>query len=105
MVSINQRLANGQPEPQTTEVGAFTLLKGVKDSRQQFRINTAAGIFYLDAEFASRTIACPHTQFAFGWSEFHRVLNQVPKNLLKACRIGFEANMCGRKVRSKFEMF
>ena len=56
-VRLDQRLANCQTEPETTEFCPAALLERVENFRQRGRLNAGAGIGHLDSQLVVGIIA------------------------------------------------
>src|SRR5881394_2549159 len=100
---FDQRLANGETE--TAELGPFALLECVENFRQGLGVDAHTGVGDCHAQLAVAVLS-PDFETAAFRRKFHRILDQVPKNLLKPRRIGLERRLlCGELYYERQVLF
>ena len=95
---FDQRLADGQAETQAAQLRPLALLESIENFRQRLGVDSHPAIGNLHAQLPV-VVRGPDFEPPAFRREFHRVLDQVPKNLLQPGRIGFEANFLGGEIR------
>src|SRR5689334_19553710 len=103
-MGFNQRLADGQPQAQSAEPCPPRLFKGVKNRRQDFCFNSTARVFNHNLELAVQIIAGSNREIAGVRREFDRILNKVPKDLLKPSRVRLEIVFGGIQFSPKHKL-
>src|SRR5437763_17223892 len=104
MMGFDQRFADRQAEPESAELRTIALLESVENLRERFRVDPHPRIRNFDLERAIH-VRGPNFESTAFRGELHGILDQVPKDLLKAGRIGFEPNFVGRKSVRKASRF
>src|SRR5439155_5162081 len=67
--------------------------------------NSHAGIGNFNAQLVARIVSRENRNLAAVRRKFHRVLNQVPKDLLKPRPVGLEVEFFRGQIESKIEVF
>ena len=104
VVRFDERLADGEAEAQTAQLAAGALLERVKNLRQRFRIDPHSGIGNFHPQLVLAVLGPDFEPAAFR-RKLHRVLDQVPKNLLEPGRVGLERSFRGGEIGPEREIF
>ncbi len=107
-MSHHQCTGNSQPQTEpakTVRHRGSTLFKCVKNLGQYCLFNPDPGVAYLNLQFTGHGIAGFNAHFALIRGEFDRVLEQIPKNLLEAGRIGGNRVFAGVEMKRKPQLF
>ena len=86
MVKIDEPFGNCQAEPESAELPAdrtISLLEGPKQGRQSLRFNSDSCVGNFEMKTGLLIIKRADGDFSILRGEFHRVVNQIPKHLLK----------------------
>src|SRR4030095_12850753 len=83
----------------------LALLEGVEDFLNPFRLDAHPRIGNPNINLLRRGVDGFDRDAAFFRSEFHAVLDQVPKDLLQTRRIAFDVRIGGAKTKFHFEIF
>src|SRR3954453_14168492 len=89
---VDQGLGNCQTEAESSKPAGditLSLFKCVKYFPDGFGFNANAGVDNAHLDFVRRRIHSFDANPALFRSELHAVLDQIPENLLQACRIPF----------------
>src|SRR5581483_1757272 len=78
---------NREPKAQSAELCTAALFEGIKNFRQCFRLNSQAAVCNLNVQVALSVVARRENNPPVIWRKFHRIVYQVPKDLLKSRRV------------------
>ena len=81
---FNKGFANRKSETQPTHSRTATLFERVENFRQCFRLNPQAGISDFDTQLSAGIIAGGNNDLAIARCKLHRVVYQIPKDLLQS---------------------
>src|SRR5947207_3615308 len=101
LVLFDQRFADRQPETQTTELRSVTLFERIEDLWQSLGLNSKSGVGNLYMELFVRIIARRDMNLPGVGGKLHRVVDQVPKDLLQSRRIRAEMNLLRGQIQSE----
>src|SRR3984893_10822664 len=87
LVRFHKRFADGQTKTQTSKLCPLALFKSIENFRQRFRLNSQAGVRDFNAQFSLGSVAGRNGNLPIAGCELHRVIDQVPKDLLESRRI------------------
>src|SRR5438270_9007602 len=86
MVKINQMLRNREAQAKPTKLPghrSISLLKRSEQRSQPLRFNSDAVVRDVEMEPATLVVVGADGDLSTLWREFHRVVDQIPKDLLK----------------------
>src|SRR5438105_13912720 len=101
LVRFDQRFADRQTETETTELGPGTLFERIEDFWQSIRLNPKSGVGDLYMQLFVRIIASRDMNLPVFGGKLHRVVDQVPKDLLQSRRIGAELDLLRCQIQSE----
>src|SRR3954471_2353532 len=87
LVCFYESLANSQSKPQASQLCPPTLFKGVEDFRQLFLLDSHAGVDDFHMQLSTGIVTCRDGNLSVLRSKFHRIIYEVPKNLLQSRRV------------------
>src|SRR5438270_723487 len=102
---LDQGLADGEAETESSQLCASGLLEGVENFRQRLWLDSETGIGNFNAQLPGRIVTGRNRDLSTGRGEFHGVVDQVPENLLEPGWIGAEMHLFGVQVETKLQMF
>ena len=94
MVKIDQMLRNREAQAKPAKLPghrSISLLKRPEQRSQPLRFNSNAVVSNVETESATLIVVGADGDLSTGWREFHRVVDQVPKDLLKPDAISQDA--------------
>ena len=100
-VQLHEVLGNRQPEPQAPRPPRrrrIGLAEAVEHVRQEISRDALAGVLDQDSDTHSSAVADDTSTRPPGTRELHRVVQQVPENLLDAAAIGVNARQRGARA-------
>ena len=106
MVRVDHRLGNGQPKPETAEAardGRLPLFERVKDFPDLVRFDPNPGIGDPNFNFVRSRARRRDRDLAVSGSEFHAVLDQIPKHLLQSRRVSFDMDALSVEIEFCFD--
>src|SRR5437899_49149 len=101
LVRFDQRFADRETETETTELGSGTLFERIENFWQSFRLNSKSGIGDLYMELFVRIVASRDMNLPVFGGKLHRIVDQVPKDLLQSRRIGAEMDLLRGQIQSE----
>ena len=93
LVRFYQRFADRQAEAKSTRPRSGALFEGIEDFWQRLRLNAKPGIRDLNMQLFVRIIAGRDMNLSVFGGKLHRVVDEVPKDLLQSSRIGTEMHL------------
>src|SRR5947209_5248229 len=107
-MQIDDSLADGEPEAEAAILAGDTapaLLKRVENFRNQFLFDTNASIGDLDNDLLRCRVAGRDLNPSTFGGELRRILDHVPKHLLKPRRVGPGMMFAGVEVANDLDLF
>ena len=105
LVRLHQRFADGKTKTKSAHPRSGALLESIKDLRQRLGLDSQSRIGDLHNQPFIRIVAGRNVNLTVFRSELHRVVDQVPKDLLQAGRVGPEMDLLRREIKPEREMF
>ncbi len=104
-VESGQGAADGEAKTEAAGAAAVGLFKGVEDTFQPDGFDADARVRDLDPQGAGAfVILRAQGDRAAGRRVFHRIANEIPKDLLDAGGVGFESGVRGAQVERELEV-
>src|SRR5206468_1109602 len=103
-VRFHKRFADGQTQTQSAKLCPATLFKSIENFRQCFRLNSQSGIRDFDTQLSVGIVARGNGNLPLARCKFHRVIYQVPKNLLQSRRICSHMDFSCAEVKGTRQM-
>src|SRR6266446_10952665 len=103
---IDQCFRNRKTEAETSKTAGdrdLSLLEGVEDFVDLFRLDTDASIGNLNFNLFRHRVARFDDDATLGRREFHAVLDEIPKELLQTGRISFDVRALGAESKFRLE--
>ena len=104
LVRFHQRFTDRQPETEPSQCRSRSLLKCVEYLWQSFGLNPQPTICDLDMELPVGIVASGNGDLPAVRREFHRVVDQIPEDLLQPGRIGAEMNFLRSQIQTQGQM-
>src|SRR5436190_14601724 len=104
-MSFHEGLAYGESKAETSQLSPVALLERVEDFRQSFRFNSKAGISDFDTHLSIGIISGGNDDLPVWRGKLHRIVYQVPKDLLQSCGVRPHMHLLCAKVERTCQMF
>ena len=102
---LDQRFADGETQTQTAQLRSAALFKSIENFRQRFGFDPQTSIGDLDAQSIVCIIVGGNRNLPVFRCKLHRVVYQVPKDLLKSRRVGSQIDLVRGELEPSGEMF
>src|SRR3954453_21560101 len=103
-MGFNKSFADREPETQPS-LSSAALFERIENYWQRFPLNSHPGVCNLDAQLSIRIVGGRNRDLPVRRRELHRVVDQIPKDLLQSRRVCTHMNSFRTEIEGGPQMF